>query len=114
MAPIGGKARVFRNIAPGRGHWLKVRAVDPGKNRDSYGAEVRVRAGGREFVRVVNPAESYLSSGLPILHFGLGDAAEVEWVRVTWPDGDANLTETFPGGPADRAITLKRGEGESP
>jgi hypothetical protein len=114
VAPIGAKARVYRNVAPNRGHWLKVRALDPAKNRDAYGAEVRVRAGGKEYVRVVNPAESYLSSGPAVVHFGLGAAAEVEWVRVTWPDGDKGLTEAFAGGPADRALTLKRGEGKSP
>jgi hypothetical protein len=113
VAPIGTRARVYRNVAPGRGHWLAVRAVDPKLNRDAYGAEVRVRAGGKEYVRVVNPAESYLTSGPPSVHFGLGAAAEVEWVRVTWPGADKGV-ETFPGGPADRPRTLKRGEGKSP
>jgi hypothetical protein len=111
---LGGEARLFKNVAPDRGHWLKVRALDPQLNRDAYGAEVRVRAGGREFVRVVNPAESYMCSGSPIAHFGLGPAAEVEWVRVTWPDGRAVAAEAFPGGPADRFVTLRRGEGRVP
>ena len=27
---IGERARLFRNVAPDRGHWVAVRAVDPG------------------------------------------------------------------------------------
>jgi hypothetical protein len=113
VTAIGSKARLFRNVAPNRGHWLKVRAVDPALNRDVCGAEVVVRAGGKEYLRVVNPAESYLCSGPGLLHFGLGEADGVEWVRVTWPGGkEKGAVEEFPGGPADRALVLQRGRGK--
>jgi hypothetical protein len=112
VTSTGAKARLYRNVAPNRGHWLTVRAVDPQLKRDAYGAEVRVRAGGKEFVRVVNPAESYLCSGSPTLHFGLAGADTVEWIRVKWPGQDA--VEVFSGGPANRPRTLKRGEGKAP
>ena len=52
---IGGRARLFRNVAPNRGHWLEVRAFDPEHHRDAYGAEVRVRAGGRELAAAGQP-----------------------------------------------------------
>jgi hypothetical protein len=108
VTAIGDRARLFRNVAPNRGHWLKVRAVDPALKRDAYGAEVRVKAGGVERLRLVNPAESYLCSGSPVAHFGLGKAAEVESIRVLWPDG---VAEVFPGGPVDRQVELRKGEG---
>ena len=105
---VAGRARVYRNVAPGRGHWLLARALDPRLKRDAYGAEVSVRAGGRTQLRVINPGDSFLSSSDPRAHFGLGGSAGYEGVRVRWPDG---LDESFPGGPADRAIELRRGEG---
>ncbi|MFO0801534.1 MAG: CRTAC1 family protein [Gemmataceae bacterium] len=114
VAPIGDKARLLRNTAAHTGRWLQVRALDPKLKRDAYGAEIRIRAGGREQVRVVNPAESYLSSGSPTVHFGLGTADSVEWIRVTWPNGPLPSQETFPGGAANRILTLKRGEGKAP
>ena len=40
VTTIAGRARLFRNVYPKRGHWLKVRALDPRLNRDAYGAEV--------------------------------------------------------------------------
>jgi hypothetical protein len=111
VASLGGKAHLFRNVAPNRGHWLKVRAIDPRLNRDAYGAEIRVKVDGKEKFRLINPAESYLCSGAPIAHFGLGSADKYESVHVAWPDG---LLEVFPGGPADRPLILKRGEGRRP
>ncbi len=113
VTTIGGRARLLRNVAPNRGHWLKVRAVFPLlKDRDAYGAEVRVRAGGRQFLRLVNPAESYQCSSLPTALFGLGPADNVEAILVTWPDDGSR--EEFDGGAVDRAIVLRKGEGRKP
>jgi hypothetical protein len=111
ITSTGARARLLRNVVPNRGHWLTVRATDPRLKRDAYGAEVRVRAGGRQWLRLINPAESYLSSGSPRALFGLGKADRIEAVEVTWPDG---TREVFPGGAADRRLELRRGEGRTP
>jgi hypothetical protein len=103
-------ARVYRNDAPRRGHWLRVRAIDPAVRRDAIGATLTVRAGSRHVVRPVTSTASYQSSCDPRAHFGLGDAAAYDAVDVTWPDG---RRERFPGGPADREITVTKGTGEA-
>src|SRR5262249_21105490 len=72
VTTVGGRARVFRNVAPNRGHWLIVRAFDPRLKRDAYGAEVVVEAGERRLLRIVNPGDSFQSSSDPRVHFGLG------------------------------------------
>ena len=107
---IGGRARILRNVAPERGHWLVLDIVDPHKKRPAYGAEVRVRAGGREWVRTVQPAESYLSSSSPWVHIGLGEVQAVEVVEVRWPDGQAEV-ERFTISGVDRRVCLRRGDG---
>jgi hypothetical protein len=112
VTAIGGRARLYRNVAPRRGHWLTVRAVEPAHNRDACGAEVRVRAGGREWLRLAHPASSFMSSGTPLALFGLGGAARYDSIAVTWPDGGP--PEVFPGGAADRAVALRKGEGVRP
>src|SRR5205823_6374056 len=38
VTAVAGRARLYRNVAPNRGHWLMVRAVDPALKRDAYGA----------------------------------------------------------------------------
>ena len=107
VTAVGGPARLYRNVANKRGHWLMVRAVDPGLGgRDAYGAEVVVRAGGRRWVGLVNPASSYLCSNDPRAHFGLGPVSRVDGLEVTWPDG---TREEFPGSAADRVLVLPKG-----
>ena len=103
----GGPVRVLRNVAPNRGHWLKLRLVDPARGgRDVIGAEVIVRAGGKRWWSLLQPATSYLASHDPALHFGLGTAARVDEIEVLWPDG---LTEKFPGTAIDQTLTLRKG-----
>jgi hypothetical protein len=108
---IGGLARLFHNVAPHRGHWLQVRAFDPKHHRDAYGAEVRIRAGGREQLRLVNPAQSYLCSNSPLALFGLGQATQVDAIEVTWPDGKR---QKFDGGPVDCILEIAEREDAAP
>ena len=118
VTAAAGPARLYKNSARPRGHWLVVRAVVPcppyGKDgkavRDAHGAVVTVRAGARTWVRLASPAQSYLCSCDPRPHFGLGDVAAVDAIDVTWPDGSA---ERFPGGPTDRLVTVRQGDGQT-
>jgi len=105
---IEGPLRVFKNVAPKKGHWLQVRAFDPALKRDAPGTVVTVLAGGRSWTGFACACQSYCSSGDPRVHFGLGGASEYNEVHVDWPDG---TRERFPGGVVDRAITLNRGTG---
>jgi hypothetical protein len=86
-----------------------VRATDPALRRDAYGAVITVEAGGRRWLGLINPAQSYLCSGDPRAHFGLGTATQVDRIGVAWPDG---LAEVFPGGGVDRVVQLQRGQGQ--
>jgi hypothetical protein len=108
VTTVGGRARLLRNVAPKRGHWLVVRAYDPALKRDALGAEVRVQAGDRRWQRLINPGDSYLCSSYPRAHFGLGAAERVDKVEVLWPDG---TVETFQGGKVDQSVVLTRGCG---
>lgn len=110
VTTIGDRARLFRNVAPERGHWLQVRAVDPNAQRDAYGAQVQLKSPGGQQVRLINPAVSYLSSSAAAAHFGLGKDDRYDALVVTWPDG---RTEEFPGGEADRTVEIRQGEGQS-
>jgi hypothetical protein len=108
VTAVAGPARLYRNVAPRRGHWLLVRAFDPALRRDAFGAEITVEAGQRRWRRWLNPGYSYLCSNDPRAHFGLGDAERVDAIEVVWPDG---TVESFPGGPTDRLVVLRKGEG---
>jgi hypothetical protein len=109
VTSVAGPARLYRNVAAKRGRWLGVRALDPRWRRDAYGAWVSVRSGTKRFSGEVCPGQSYLSSGDPRVHFGLGPIEGIDELRVDWPDG---LAETFPPGRLDRYVTLVRGQGK--
>jgi hypothetical protein len=109
VSNLASRARVYRNVAKNRGHWLQVRAIDPRLKRDAYGAEVLVCAGERQWLRIINPGYSFQCSNDPRAHFGLGAATWVDAIHVLWPDG---LKEVFPAARADQLRVLRRGEGK--
>jgi enediyne biosynthesis protein E4 len=107
-----GPARLFRNDAPKKGHWLEVRAFEPKRNRDAYGAVVTAVAGSRQWVRLANPGFSYLASNDPRAHFGLpADVTRLDRLVVRWPDG---TDEVFPGVDVDQRVMLSPGRGRRP
>jgi hypothetical protein len=117
VANTGAPAQLLRNIAPNRGHWLLIRAIDPALGgRDAYGAEIAVKASAngrsaRTWKRFVQPGYSYLVSNDPRVHFGLGSANQIERIEVVWPDGGQ---EIFAGGGTDRILVLRKGGGTMP
>jgi hypothetical protein len=106
---VAGPARFFRNMAQTKGHWLMIRATDPALKRDAYGAVITVRGGGRSWIVMVNPGQSYLCSGDPRAHFGLVAVDVIDEIRIAWPDG---LLEDFAGSRVDRVVALERGKGK--
>ena len=69
--------------------WLEVKLVGTVANRSAIGAKVRVHAtiGGKTFwqMREVRAGGAY--GGSLVSHFGLGDATNVDDLRIEWPSG---------------------------
>ncbi|UCH63354.1 MAG: CRTAC1 family protein [Fidelibacterota bacterium] len=104
----GGRARLYRNEVPGKGHWLMLRAMDPALQRDAIGAIITVIADSRRFSRQVAPGYGFLASHDPRVHFGLDSAVVVDKIEVLWPGG---MREFFPVDSVDQFITLEKGQG---
>jgi hypothetical protein len=109
VTTVAGRACLFRNVAPKRGHWLLVRALDPALKRDDPSAVVTVHVGSRSWRRLANPGGSFLCSSDPRAHFGLGTANHVDFIEVTWWDGSQ---EMFPGSKTDRLVVVRKGKGK--
>ncbi len=84
---IGGQPRLLRNDSPHRHHWLTVVPVRADTGMVALGSTVTVKAGGRTMLQPVIGVNGYLVSNDPRPNFGLGTAANVESVEITWPDG---------------------------
>lgn len=87
LLQTGGPPLLLRNDQALGHHWIRLKLVGTRSNRDAIGAEVHLRAGGRELRRVVMPTRSYLSQSELPLTFGLGKADTIESLEVVWPGG---------------------------
>ncbi len=80
---------LYRNNGNSNG-WLKVKLIGVASNRSAIGAKVRVQASirGRAMwqLREINTGDGF-SAGPLEAHFGLGDATNIDQVRIEWPSG---------------------------
>ena len=90
-------------------HWVGFELHGAGANPDAIGAHLLIQAGGRSQVQEVRGATSFASMNDLRVLFGLGDAAQVEFLEVRWPDG---LVERFAVESTDRYHHLEQGEGQ--
>ena len=83
---------LLRNDVRGAGaNWLRVFLDTGGRSDlapDGFGSKVIVRVGSRRQVRSIDGGDSYLSKSELSAHFGLGDAAVVDELRIEWTDGE--------------------------
>jgi len=86
------RAHLYMNRWPKRS-FIAFRLEGTRSNRDAIGAVVRIRAGGRTQVRMVQAAGGYLAQSSRTLHFALGDAKEVESCEISWPSGRSQVLE---------------------
>ncbi|MFK7740748.1 MAG: FG-GAP-like repeat-containing protein [Planctomycetota bacterium] len=87
---FNAEASVFENRTAGTNRLLvELRGVTG--NAFGVGAKLEVVAGGVTQVRQVSLTRGYMSAGEAVEHFGLGDATQVEEVRVRWPDGSLQV-----------------------
>ncbi|WP_370205264.1 CRTAC1 family protein [Pararhodobacter marinus] len=92
---------LYRNVTPGRGHWIALDLRQPGANSRAVGAVVTVEsAAGMQGQQVTVGGGHAGGQALP-LHVGLGSATEVV-IRVEWPDGRVSRVESG----VDRVLTL--------
>jgi hypothetical protein len=67
--------------------WIKIVLVGTASNREGLGATVRVHAGGQTYMKYDDGKSGYLSQSVLPLYFGLGDAAKIDSIDVSWPSG---------------------------
>ncbi len=93
-----GPLRLFRNDLSGSdANWLHVRldtTARPALAPHGLGARVEARLpDGTRLLATVDAGSNYLGRGELAVHLGLGEAAEVEALVVSWPDGSETVLE---------------------
>lgn len=65
-------------------------------NRDGVGSRVKVVANGKSQIAEVHAGDSYQSYSGSRLHFGLGDAEQIDRIEVSWLGGEREIYEDIP------------------
>jgi len=85
---LDGQPDLYRNRCEGPGSWIGFLLEGTRSNRDAIGAEVRVETGsGVQVAQVFAGSTSVHSGRTKKIHFGLGSAAALDQVEVSWPSG---------------------------
>lgn len=110
---IDAEAFVYRNVQPNDSlhHFLGVILAGDAPNRRGIGARLAVTAGGTTQYLDVAPYRGFMSTMDDRAHFGLGRAARVDTLEVTWPDGRRQRLTDVAG---DRYLTLKQSDASAP
>ena len=102
----GGRPLLLRNVSNIGNHWLGLNLEGVNCNRDAIGAKIRWSAGGMVRSRLKNNGGSYLSSHDPREVLGVGNAAKIEWVEITWPKPSGKV-QRIENPPLNRYLTVR-------
>lgn len=94
---LNAEAQIFENPANQTNrHYLQLKLEGPGKNKFGIGARVELLTSNGLQVQEVYTSRGFQSGVPPIAHFGLGEATEIEALRIRWPDGSWQGLQTVP------------------
>lgn len=101
---------LLRNDLKVKQNWLKVKLEGVKSNRSAIGARVVAHYAGKSQAQALVSQSSYYSCNDPRLHFGLGEAKEVD-LDIYWPSGFHENHRHIAG---NRLVTIREGAGVVP
>jgi hypothetical protein len=94
ITAIDARPLLLHNETPTHAHWAKVRLLNR-HGSPAINAIARVTSGGATQLREVRSGSTYCSQNSFDLHFGLGDATEVQSVEIRWPNGQTTVERSL-------------------
>lgn len=92
VSRLGESPIVLRGSKPLTTNWVAFRLIGATSNRDAIGARLELYPkGSAKQVNHVSTAVGYASSSQLPVHFGLGEAKDIEKVLIRWPSGKAQV-----------------------
>ncbi len=106
ISNCGDEPALLLNRVGARRNWIQLRLTGTDGSRDAVGTRLTLTtAEGRQTDQVTGGG-SYLSAGDPRAHFGLGEVARVEEIRIRWPSGKEEVLRDIP---ANRILQVTEG-----
>ena len=99
-------AFIYKNLTreQNSGNYLQAKLQGSPANPFAVGASVLIEYQGIRQYHELNPSHGIFSSVEHLIHFGLGQVAQVDRLTVRWPDGK---TQTLTNVPANQRLQLK-------
>jgi len=105
VTALDGLARIYRNITPGKAHWLAFKLTGTKSNRDGIGATVSVELpNSKTLYNQVTTSVGYASSSELPVRFGMGAGTMAKRVRIRWPSGRIQVLANIP---ADQVLEVR-------
>ena len=106
ISNCGAEPALLINRVGARKNWIQLRLTGTDSSRDAVGTRLTLTtAEGRQTDQVTGGG-SYLSAGDPRAHFGLGEVARVQEIRIRWPSGKEEVLRDIP---ANRILQVTEG-----
>jgi enediyne biosynthesis protein E4 len=84
---LNGAPEIWLNHSSGQNHWIILKLVGVKSNRDGLGTKVKITTALGSQYNAATTANSYNSSSDKRVHFGLGSAAMIDAIELSWPSG---------------------------
>ncbi len=109
---INKPAFVYQNQSntQAKNHYLKIKLVGDGLNRQGLGTKVTIFQKDKKQFWEQMPTRGYQSSVSPILHFGLGENAVLDSLKIEWLSGEIEVLTNLSG---DKLLTLEEKNAKS-
>ena len=100
---LNGPPEIWMNRSNSQNHWIILKLVGVKSNRDGLGTKVKLTTALGTQYNQATTTGSYNSSNDKRVHFGLGSAAVVDTIELTWPSG---IKQVLKGVKVDQVLTV--------
>lgn len=97
---------VLKNECPAA-NWVDIELIGTTNERSAVGSRVTVVAADQQWTAWRTSGDGYMGSNESVLHFGIGNHANVDRVEVIWPDG---RQDTLPVVEINRRLLIIEGQ----
>ena len=106
VSVLNGTPELLMNQSRNNNHWIILNLLGVKSNRDGIGTRVKISTSDGEQYNEATTAVGYNSSSDKRVHFGLGAAAFIDKIELTWPSG---IRQVLTNVKADQILTVTEG-----
>jgi hypothetical protein len=104
VTTMGDRPFLLHNRSASGNHWITFDLQGTKSNRDGFGAQITLTAGGKTQYTEARCPSAFLGQSDRRVHVGLGQAKTIDKVEIRWPSGTVQVLEKVE---ADRILKVK-------